>query len=90
MAESGAPVYDFEARTIDGENVKIGDVARGKVALVVNVASKCGFTPQYEDLEGLYEQFKDRGFTVLGFPCNQFGAVRAREAEPPHRNTGEF
>jgi glutathione peroxidase len=66
-------VYDFSAQTIDGKTRKLSDY-RGKVLLVVNTASKCGFTPQYKGLEAIYEKFKDRGFAVLGFPCNQFGA----------------
>ena len=64
-------VYDFKARTIDGQDVSLGEY-RGKVLLIVNVASRCGFTPQYRGLEELYERFRDRGFEVLGFPCNQF------------------
>jgi glutathione peroxidase len=59
--------------TLDGEQTTFGGLAEGKVALVVNVASKCGLTPQYTKLEALHEQLADRGFTVLGFPCNQFG-----------------
>jgi glutathione peroxidase len=66
-------VYDFSAQTIDGKTRKFADY-KGKVLLVVNTASKCGFTPQYKGLEAVYEKFKDRGFAVLGFPCNQFGA----------------
>jgi glutathione peroxidase len=54
---------------------------KGEVMLIVNVASKCGFTPQYEGLEALQKQFHDRGFTVLGFPCNQFGAQEPGDAE---------
>jgi glutathione peroxidase len=65
-------VYDFSARTIDGKNRKLSDY-KGKVLLVVNTASKCGFTPQYKGLEEVYRKFKDRGFAVLGFPSNQFG-----------------
>jgi len=70
---SSGTVYDFTARTIDGSDRPLADY-RGKVLLVVNVASECGFTPQYEGLEALHERFKERGFAVLGFPCNQFGA----------------
>ncbi len=65
-------VYDFEANLLDGTPQKL-DAYRGKLLLVVNVASKCGFTPQYEGLEALYRAHKDRGLEVLGFPCNQFG-----------------
>ncbi|MGH8110876.1 MAG: glutathione peroxidase [Rhodanobacteraceae bacterium] len=65
-------VYDFEADLLDGTPQKLGTY-RGKALLVVNVASKCGFTPQYEGLEALYRAHNDEGFVVLGFPCNQFG-----------------
>ncbi|MCE7951934.1 MAG: glutathione peroxidase [Xanthomonadales bacterium PRO7] len=65
-------VYDFSARTIDGDEQKLS-AYKGKTLLVVNVASKCGFTPQYTGLEALYERFKDKGVVVLGFPCDQFG-----------------
>jgi glutathione peroxidase len=67
-----ATVYDFKARTIDGQEVSLADY-RGNVLLIVNVASQCGFTPQYRGLEELYERFGKSGFAVLGFPCNQFG-----------------
>ena len=72
-------VYDFEAQTLDGKPAPLAD-QRGKVLLIVNTASKCGFTPQYEGLEALYRRFKDRGFAVLGFPCNQFGAQEPGDA----------
>ncbi len=65
-------VYDFSAKSIDGEDESLGKY-KGKTMLIVNVASKCGFTPQYTGLEALYEKFKDKGVVVLGFPCDQFG-----------------
>jgi glutathione peroxidase len=64
--------YDFTAKTIDGAEQSLAD-HRGKALLIVNVASKCGFTPQYTGLEALHRKFKGRGFAVLGFPCDQFG-----------------
>jgi glutathione peroxidase len=66
-------IYDQSVRTIDGKDVTLGDW-RGQVLLIVNTASKCGFTPQYEGLEALQKQYAEKGFSVLGFPCNQFGA----------------
>ena len=65
-------LYDIDLVTIDGKPQKM-DVYRGKTLLIVNVASECGFTPQYTGLQALYDKFKDKGFVVLGFPCNQFG-----------------
>jgi glutathione peroxidase len=65
-------IYDIEVTTIEGQPQKM-DAYRGKTLLVVNVASKCGFTPQYEGLQALYDRYKDKGFAVLGFPCDQFG-----------------
>ena len=66
-----ASVYDYTTKTITGEDKSIAEY-KGKVLLIVNTASKCGFTPQFKGLEALYEQYKDKGFAVLGFPCNQF------------------
>jgi glutathione peroxidase len=66
-------IYDFTARTIDGTERSLGDF-KGKVMLVVNVASQCGLTPHYGGLQELYDNYRDRGLVVLGFPCNQFGA----------------
>lgn len=66
-----ASVYDFEVKKIDGEVISLNQY-KGNVLLIVNTASKCGFTPQYDDLQSLYQNYKDQGFTVLGFPCNQF------------------
>jgi glutathione peroxidase len=68
----GNNFYKFSARSLRGNEISM-DAYRGKVILVVNTASKCGFTPQYEGLEKLYEKYKDRGLVILGFPCNQFG-----------------
>jgi len=65
-------IYDFEARTIDGRAAPLSDY-RGRVLLIVNTASACGFTPQFAGLEALYKRFADQGLTVLGFPSNQFG-----------------
>ena len=65
-------LYDIEVKTIDGQPQTL-DAYRGKVVLIVNVASKCGFTPQYAGLEALYRRHRDEEFSVLGFPCDQFG-----------------
>ncbi|MCG2607524.1 glutathione peroxidase [Acinetobacter sp. SM34] len=65
-------IYQFEAELLDGKNKSFADY-QGKVLLIVNTASKCGFTPQFAGLEKLYEKYKDQGLEVLGFPCNQFG-----------------
>jgi glutathione peroxidase len=73
-------VYDFSAKTLDGQDVNLADY-RGQVLLIVNTASKCGFTPQYEGLEALYKAYKDKGLTILAFPCNQFGSQEPGNAE---------
>src|SRR6185312_1319421 len=73
-------IYDFEANLLDGTPQKL-EAYRGKVLLIVNVASKCGFTPQYEGLEALYRANEARGFEVLGFPCNQFGHQEPGDAD---------
>jgi glutathione peroxidase len=70
---SAQSIYDFEVKMISGESRKVNDF-KGKTLLIVNVASKCGFTPQYKGLEALYRKLKPRGFEILGFPCNQFGS----------------
>ncbi|MFI7850475.1 glutathione peroxidase, partial [Acinetobacter baumannii] len=65
-------IYQFEAELLEGDIKQFADY-KGKVLLIVNTASKCGFTPQFAGLEKLYEKYKDQGLEVLGFPCNQFG-----------------
>jgi len=71
-------LYDIALQTINGSQATMADY-RNKVILVVNTASRCGFTPQYAGLEALYRKYKDQGFAILGFPCNQFGAQEPGE-----------
>lgn len=73
MSMAQTKLYDFEVNKITGEKSSLKEF-NGKVALVVNVASKCGFTSQYEGLQKIYEKYKDKGFVVLGFPSNDFGS----------------
>ena len=73
-------VHDFSAETLDGESQSLA-AHRGKAMLIVNVASKCGFTPQYEGLEAMYRRHRDEGFVVLGFPCDQFGHQEPGDAD---------
>ena len=73
-------LFDYKARTLNGEEKPLSDY-KGKVLLVVNTASKCGFTPQYDGLEELFQDYKDKGFEVLAFPCNQFGNQEPGDAE---------
>src|SRR5260221_4919279 len=73
-------IHDIKLNTLKGDAASLGDY-KGKALLLVNVASKCGLTPQYEGLERIHEQYKDRGFSVLGFPCNQFGGQEPGSAE---------
>ncbi len=80
MDEEARTVYAFSAALLDGREVSLADF-RGRVLLIVNTASKCGFTPQYAGLEELYSKNRERGFVVLGFPCNQFGAQEPGQNE---------
>jgi len=77
---SSSKFYDFSAKSIQGEDISMSKY-KGKVVLVVNTASKCGFTPQLEGLEKLFENYHQQGFEILGFPCNQFGGQEPGDEE---------
>lgn len=68
----GKNIYDISVKNMDGETVRLSEY-KDKVLMIVNVASKCGYTPQYEGLENIYQKYKDKGFVILAFPCNDFG-----------------
>lgn len=83
-------VYDFKVQTRDGSEVSLADY-KGKVLLIVNTATACGFTPQYKELQELYDEFKDKGLEILDFPCNQFGEQAPGSNEEIHTFcTGRF
>src|SRR5450432_1309125 len=85
MAKTAQSIYDFEAASIAGQPAQLAS-QRGKVLLVVNTASKCGFTPQFGGLEGLWKSYRDKGLVVIGFPSNQFGA----QDPGPNEEIAEF
>ena len=82
-------LYDIPVRTIDGADTTL-EPYRGKPLLIVNVASRCGYTPQYKGLEALYREYKDRGLVVLGFPCNQFGRQEPGDENQIRRFCDEY
>ena len=83
-------VYDFWVKDMQGNDISLGDY-KGKVLLIVNTATGCGFTPQYKELQEIYEEFKDSGFEILDFPCNQFGGQAPGSDEEIHTFcTGRF
>ncbi|MEG1312048.1 MAG: glutathione peroxidase [Romboutsia sp.] len=77
-------IYDFKVRKINGQEVNM-DIYKEKVILVVNTASKCGLTPQFKELEEVYKEYNDRGFEILGFPCNQFAKQDSGSNEEIHK-----
>ena len=79
-AETNAPALSFQMNSLDGRAVNLADFL-GKVVLIVNVASKCGLTPQYQQLEALHKKYAEQGLAVLGFPCNQFGSQEPGSAD---------
>lgn len=76
-------VYDFKVKARDGKEISLSDY-KGKVLLIVNTATGCGFTPQYEELQNIYEEFKEQGLEILDFPCNQFGEQAPGNDEEIH------
>ncbi|MBQ6253166.1 MAG: glutathione peroxidase [Bacteroidales bacterium] len=82
-AASAQSVYDFKVKDMSGNEVSLSQY-KGKVLLIVNTAVKCGFTPQYEELQALYEKYKDKGLEILDFPCNQFGGQAPGDIESIH------
>jgi len=80
MTEKTAPIHRFETETLSGEKTSL-EQYKGKTLLIVNTASKCGLTPQYEGLEKLYQEYRDQGLEILGFPCNQFGGQEPGSSE---------
>ena len=82
-ALSAQSIYDIKVKDMDGKDVSLSQY-KGKVLLIVNTATECGFTPQYEDLEKLYQKFRDKGLVILDFPCNQFGGQAPGTIEEIH------